>query len=154
MIEIENIIIAICLSVDRAIIFFISCSQFADILAYKAVIKDKIINNNIVIGWGYDIIRIIKKIPAVTSVDEWTNAEIGVGADIAIGNHAENGNWALFVHAAMVNINIVSNVNFLFILNSQFDEDIIILIDNKIIMSPIRFLSKVIEPDAADEWFW
>lgn len=33
LIEIANIIIAICLSVDKAIIFFKSCSQFADILA-------------------------------------------------------------------------------------------------------------------------
>lgn len=31
--EIANIIIAICLSVDKAMIFFISCSQFAEILA-------------------------------------------------------------------------------------------------------------------------
>lgn len=33
LIEIANIIIAICLRVDKAIIFFKSCSQFADILA-------------------------------------------------------------------------------------------------------------------------
>lgn len=33
LIEIANIIIAIWLKVDRAIIFFISCSQLADILA-------------------------------------------------------------------------------------------------------------------------
>lgn len=32
-IEMANIIIPICLSVDSAIIFFISCSQLADILA-------------------------------------------------------------------------------------------------------------------------
>lgn len=31
--EIANIIIAICLRVDKAIIFFKSCSQLADILA-------------------------------------------------------------------------------------------------------------------------
>lgn len=37
LIEIANIIIAIWLSVDKAIIFFKSCSQFADILAYRAV---------------------------------------------------------------------------------------------------------------------
>lgn len=35
--------------------------------------------------------------PAVTKVDEWTNAETGVGAAIAAGNHALNGSWALFV---------------------------------------------------------
>lgn len=33
LIETANIIIAICLKVDKAMIFFISCSQFADILA-------------------------------------------------------------------------------------------------------------------------
>lgn len=33
LIEIANIIIAICLNVDNAMIFFKSCSQFADILA-------------------------------------------------------------------------------------------------------------------------
>lgn len=32
-IEMANIITAICLRVDRAIIFFMSCSQLADILA-------------------------------------------------------------------------------------------------------------------------
>jgi hypothetical protein len=33
-----------------------------------------------------------RKNPAVTNVDEWTNAEIGVGAAIAAGNHTEKGN--------------------------------------------------------------
>jgi hypothetical protein len=37
------------------------------------------------------------KIPAVTRVDEWTIAEIGVGADIAAGSQDEKGNWALLV---------------------------------------------------------
>lgn len=92
IIEIANIIIAICLRVDKAIIFFISCSQLADIPAYNAVIDEINIKINNIVGWLYEEIRIIKKIPAVTSVDEWTRAEIGVGADIAIGNHAENGN--------------------------------------------------------------
>ena len=35
--------------------------------------------------------------PAVTSVEEWTNEETGVGAAMASGNHEENGIWALFV---------------------------------------------------------
>jgi hypothetical protein len=30
---------------------------------------------------------IIKKTPAITSVDEWIKAEAGVGASIASGNH-------------------------------------------------------------------
>lgn len=58
--EIANIIMAICLKVDKAMIFFKSCSQFADIPAYKAV-KDEInIMINIVFEWLLDIIRIIK----------------------------------------------------------------------------------------------
>ena len=40
-----------------------------------------------------------KKIPAVTRVEEWTNALIGVGALIALGSHAINGNTALLVEA-------------------------------------------------------
>lgn len=135
-------------------IFFISCSQLADILAYKAVIDEIIIRINIVIGCGFDIIRIIKKIPAVTKVDEWTKAEIGVGADIAIGNQAEKGNCALLVHLAIINKIIIIKVVYSFIFNSHIDENIIILIDSKMKISPIRLLSKVIEPEPEDELFW
>lgn len=39
--------------------------------------------------------------PAVTSVDEWTRADTGVGAAIAAGSQLENGTWALFVIAAI-----------------------------------------------------
>jgi len=38
--------------------------------------------------------------PAVTSVEEWTSAETGVGAAIAAGSQLIKGNWALFVIAA------------------------------------------------------
>jgi hypothetical protein len=41
------------------------------------------------------------KHPAVTRVEEWTRAEIGVGAAIAAGNHVENGICALFVNIAI-----------------------------------------------------
>lgn len=94
-------------------------------------------------------IRIIIKTPAVTRVDECTNAEIGVGAAIAIGNHAENGNCALFEQAATSNSNIIINIYSSFICNLQFCIIIIIPMDIKIIMSPIRFLSKVIDPEEA-----
>ena len=40
--------------------------------------------------------------PAVTSVEEWTRAETGVGAAIAAGNQAENGIWALLVQAEIM----------------------------------------------------
>jgi hypothetical protein len=46
--------------------------------------------------------RISRYTPAVTRVDEWTSAEIGVGAAIAAGSQAEKGNWALFEIAAMI----------------------------------------------------
>ena len=36
--------------------------------------------------------RISRYTPAVTRVDECTNADTGVGAAIAAGNHAEKGN--------------------------------------------------------------
>lgn len=44
----------------------------------------------------------IRKIPAVTKVEECTNAETGVGAAIAAGSHAEKGIWALFVKPAII----------------------------------------------------
>jgi hypothetical protein len=45
--------------------------------------------------------RIIRKIPAVTRVEECTRAETGVGAAIAAGSQAENGIWALLVIPAI-----------------------------------------------------
>lgn len=139
---------------DKAIIFFKSCSQLADILAYKAVMEEVIIRINIVLGWLFDIIRIIRKIPAVTKVEEWTKAEMGVGADIAIGNQAENGNCALFVHLAVINMIKIKVDKISFILNSHEEEKIIIPIERRMKISPIRFLNKVIEPDLEDELFW
>lgn len=149
LIEIANIIIAICLSVDKAIIFFKSCSQLADILAYKVVALEIIIIISIELVWMLFIIRILKNTPAVTKVEEWTKAEIGVGAAMAIGSHAENGYCALFEHAAVNNKIIVIVINSSFIVNVQFLIIIIIAIDIKIIISPTRFLNKVIDPDAA-----
>ena len=40
---------------------------------------------------------IIKKIPAITNVDEWIKAEAGVGASIASGNQTWKKNWAAFI---------------------------------------------------------
>lgn len=37
-------------------------------------------------------------------MEEWTNADTGVGAAIAAGNHDENGICALFVIAANIKI--------------------------------------------------
>lgn len=149
LIEIANIIIAIWLRVDRAMIFFMSCSQFADILAYKVVDLAMNIKINIVNGWGIFMIRININTPAVTNVDEWTKAEIGVGAAIAIGSHAENGNCALFEQAASINIIIDSLGKFWFWL--KFHDFIMNNnpIDIRIRISPIRLLNKVIDPHAA-----
>lgn len=46
--------------------------------------------------------RIIKYTPAVTSVEECTNADTGVGAAIAAGSQVENGICALLVMAAII----------------------------------------------------
>ena len=41
--------------------------------------------------------RISSQTPAVTKVEEWTKADTGVGAAMAIGSQALKGIWALFV---------------------------------------------------------
>lgn len=98
--------------------------------------------------------RNIRNTPAVTKVEEWTRAEIGVGAAMAMGSHAENGNWALFEQAAIIKNNITNKEYSEFKLNLQFDDNVIIPMDNKIKISPIRLLRRVIVPEAADEKFW
>lgn len=113
--EIANIIMAICLKVDKAIIFLRSCSQLADNLAYVAVDLEINSNNIVVVGWLKENMRSIRNTPAVTRVDEWTKAEIGVGAAIAIGSQAENGNCALFEHAAIIKSNMVRFIYSIFI---------------------------------------
>lgn len=87
-------------------------------------------------------------------MDEWTKAEIGVGAAIAMGSQAENGNCALFEQAAIIKNNKIIREYSWFILNLQLEDMVIIPIDNKIRISPIRFLRRVIVPEAADEKFW
>ena len=92
--------------------------------------------------------------PAVTKVEEWTKAEIGVGAAIAAGNQAEKGNWALFDKAAVSKSIILISWNFSFELKFQLVFIIRILMDKRIIMSPMRLDRRVIEPEAAVEKFW
>ena len=41
--------------------------------------------------------RITRKTPATTNVEECINAEAGVGASIASGNHTWKKNWAAFI---------------------------------------------------------
>lgn len=89
------------LKVDKAIIFFMSVSNRAAMPAMVIVITPRK-NKNLEYPEKTSILlnRIRRYTPAVTSVDEWTNADTGVGAAIAAGNQAEKGIWALFVQAA------------------------------------------------------
>lgn len=70
-----------------------------------------------------------------------------------MGSHAENGNCALFEHAATISSNIEIVEYSEFILKFQFEEIVIRPIDIKIIISPIRLLSNVIVPEEEDEKF-
>lgn len=92
-----------CLKVDNAITFFISISIMAVIPAIT-IVNMPIINKYFLISISIINIfmRINKYTPAVTKVDEWTNAETGVGAAIAAGNQAEKGTWALLVQEEMI----------------------------------------------------
>ena len=46
----------------------------------------------------------------MTSVEEWTRADTGVGAAMAAGSHLENGICALFVIAASIISAVVEEV--------------------------------------------
>lgn len=98
-----NIIIPSCLRVDSAINFLRSGSIIAANPAITDVSSavDKVSNINGSVSLIDEVTRIMRKIPAVTSVDEWTSAETGVGAAMAAGSHEENGAWALLVKDAI-----------------------------------------------------
>jgi hypothetical protein len=94
----------------------------------------------------------------VTSVEEWTNAEIGVGAAIAAGSQEEKGIWALFVIAAIVSITTSNGVR-VHVFDSTTEgvkvKDTIrsgraLMIST----SPIRLVSTVIYPAERDEGVW
>jgi uncharacterized membrane protein len=90
-----------CLNVLKAILFLISNSMYlrtAPMIEVKSPITDNISTSQL---WFIIWVRISKIIPAVTSVDEWTKAETGVGAAIALGSHEVNGNCADLVLAAI-----------------------------------------------------
>lgn len=143
-IEIVIIINPNWLKVDKAIIFFKSYSKFAVNPAINIVIIDKINKKYIKFLFIKWLNRINKYTPAVTNVEEWTNAEIGVGAVIAIGNHVEKGIWALFVIDA-IKIKYIINIFNLFIMIKFNDPKYIINpIDKIIIISPTRFIKIVI----------
>lgn len=80
--------------------FFISISNIAANPAISIVIDPTYIRITLP---RQDKMRILNRMrrntPAVTNVDEWTNADTGVGAAIAAGSQEEKGIWALFVQA-------------------------------------------------------
>lgn len=98
-----------CLSVDKAIIFFKSFSKFAAIPAISRVNTE----TNRIEGWNIWVFdkngkkRIKRNTPAVTSVDECTSADTGVGAAIAAGSQAEKGIWALLVIPAIITVKVI-----------------------------------------------
>lgn len=100
--------------------------------------------------------RIIKKIPAVTKVEECTSADTGVGAAIAAGSHAEKGIWALFVNPATIiaiatmKVRWKSHISVTY----QCPWRTRIPIEIKIITSPIRLAKMVSIPAAKDFVFW
>ena len=80
-----------CLNVDRAMTFLKSYSIFALPLAINMVnmeIRNKI---DLILLFIIYSNRIRRYTPAVTSVDECTRDDTGVGAAIAAGSQAENG---------------------------------------------------------------
>lgn len=146
------------LRVDKAIIFFISHSVNAAIPAIN-IVKAEAKNSKVEKrlredrkGWK----RINKNTPAVTNVDEWTNADTGVGAAIAAGSQLEKGVWALFVMAAIKIETIIKfcrgedqtlKINQLFVFNVQ-------AIATSKATSPMRFVNAVIIPAPRDLGFW
>ena len=101
-------IIPIWLRVDKAIIFFISFSVIAFILLINIEIKQKFkIKFKFAFTKKLLIKRNIMNNPAVTRVELWTIAEIGVGAAIAMGNQDINGYCALFVIIENKNIKLI-----------------------------------------------
>jgi len=73
-----------------------------------AVINPRNTNPGGVTNEQFSTRRIIK-IPAVTSVLLWTNAETGVGAAIAKGSQVVNGNWADLVEAPKTNKSLAND---------------------------------------------
>lgn len=147
-----------CLNVERAITFFMSISVIADnpaiSIVREAIISRKELKNCNWFKKGKK--RIKRKIPPVTSVDEWTKAETGVGASIAAGSQLEKGIWALLVIPAMVKdiimIEEYSFIQTLVMIQFPFCRSQAIL--TKIKTSPIRFVKAVNMPAARDLGFW
>lgn len=90
----------------------------------------------------------------MTKVEEWTRAEIGVGAAIAAGSQEEKGNWALLEIAATIRRTITILGNSSLEIKFQLNFIVKILIEIKMAISPRRLEKIVIIPEEADEKFW
>jgi len=103
------------LKVDKATTFFKSFSNSAINPAKIMVMMP--LTNIIILIEGIFIKKLEKRItrntPAVTSVDECTKEEIGVGAAMAAGSQFLKGNWALLVNLPKIRKNnkIVGTIN-------------------------------------------
>lgn len=78
---------------------------------------------------------------------------MGVGAAMAAGSHAENGNWALLEILAVNNNNITIELNELDSNVFQFIDDIIIAMEIRMAISPKRLDKIVMVPDLDDDQF-
>lgn len=99
--------------------------------------------------------RTNKYTPAVTSVDECTREETGVGAAIAAGSHAEKGTWALLVIAAITRRppkHSPGAADSPLLIKKVLHCPVIIKIPiaTRIRQSPTRFVSAVISPALKD----
>ena len=94
-----------CLKVDSATIFFKSDSRKAENLAMKVVIAPNApITIKTFVLFTAGKARNNKYTPAVTSVEECTRADTGVGAAMAAGSQALKGTCALFVIVATIKV--------------------------------------------------
>lgn len=89
-------------------------------------------------------------------MDEWTNADTGVGAAIAAGSQLENGICALFVIAATIiaadcQLNDCDSHMWIMFHCPWFS---VHAIDRSSMTSPIRFVRAVIIPAERDFGFW
>lgn len=86
----------------------------------------------------------------MTRVEEWTNAETGVGAAIAAGSHLIKGNWALLVKQAVRIKNLINLIWEEKVVPKEKKSPIAIRRHK----SPTRFERRVIILAPNDRWFW
>jgi len=87
-------------------------------------------------------------------VEEWTNEETGVGADIAAGSHEEKGICALLVILPITKNMDIKNKTFLKELNEKFIIEMAQHKERIIKESPSRLLKIVNIPELYLLLFW